>query len=72
VLVAVALVVLAELARGVAEALEDGGDRDVGLLPAFLRAGQAHLRHSGPHGAVAPEKRRPAGRAALLAVVVGE
>ena len=72
VLVAVALVVLAELARGVAQALEHRGDRDVRLLPAFLRAGQADLGHAGADRAVAAEERGPPRRAALLAVVIGE
>jgi hypothetical protein len=48
--VAVALVVLAELAGGVALALEDRGHGHVGLLPAFLRAGHADLGHATANG----------------------
>ena len=72
VLVAVALVVLAELAGGVALALQHRGHGDVGLLPAFLGAGQADLGHAGAHRHVAADEGRAAGGAALLAVVVGE
>jgi hypothetical protein len=43
VLVAVALVVLAELAGGVALALQHGGDRDVGLLPTLGAPGMPTL-----------------------------
>ena len=70
--VAVALVVLAELARGVALALEDRGHRHVGLLPAFLRAGHADLGHAAANRNAAADERGPACRAALLCVVVGE
>jgi hypothetical protein len=72
VLVAIALVVLAELAGGVAQALQDGGHRHVGLLPAFLRSRQADLGHTRAHGHAAADEGRAAGRAALLPVVVGE
>jgi hypothetical protein len=46
--------------------------RHVGLLPPFLGAGDADLRHPRANRNVAADKRRPAGRAALLAVVVGK
>ena len=64
-LVAVALVVLAELAGGVALALEDRGHGDVGLLPAFLGAGQTDLGHAGADGHGAADERRATRRAAL-------
>ena len=46
-LVAVAQVVLAELAGGIAERLEQLGDRRVFLLQAERRAGQADLGQAG-------------------------
>jgi hypothetical protein len=48
VLVAVTQVVLAELARGVAERLERLGNRDVPVLQAHGRAGNADLRETRP------------------------
>ena len=72
VLVAVALVVLAELAGGVALALQHRRHGDVGLLPALLGAGQADLGHAGAHRHVAADEGGAAGGAALLGVVVGE
>ena len=72
VFVAIALVVLAELAGGVALALQDRGHRDVGLLPAFLRAGHADFGHARAHGHAAADEGRATGGAALLRVVVGE
>ena len=71
-LVAVAEVVLAELAGGVALRLEQRGDGRVALLPAFLGAGQADLGHAGAHRHDAADERGAAGGATLLAVVVGE
>ena len=71
-LVPVALVVLAELSGGVALALEDRGHRHVGLLPAFLGAGQADLGHAGADGDGAADEGGAPCRAALLGVVVGE
>ena len=71
-LVAVALVVLAELSGGVALSLEHGGHGDVGLLPAFLGAGQADLGHAGADGDGAADEGRATRRAALLRVVIGE
>ena len=72
VLVAVALVVLAELAGGVALAFQHGGHRHVGLLPAFLGAGHADLGHAAADGNAATDEGGASGGAALLAVVVGE
>ena len=72
VLVAVAEVVLAELAGGVALVLEQPGDGRVLDLHAFLGAGQSDLGKAGAEDALAHDERRATGRAALLAVVVGE
>ena len=72
VLVAVALMVLAELAGGVALALEDRGHRHVGLLPALGGTGQADLRHATANRYRAADEGCAAGRAALLRVIVGE
>ena len=71
-LVGVAQVVLAELRGHVALRLEKFGDRDVARLQAFLRAGQADLQQAGAEAGLAGDETRPAGRAALLAVPVGE
>ena len=72
VFVAVALVVLAELSGGVAEALHDGGHGDVGFLPAFRRTREADLGHASADGNGAVDEGGAAGGAALLAVVIGE
>jgi hypothetical protein len=69
VLVAVPLMVLAELARRVPLALQDGRHGDVGLLPAFLRARHPDLRHPVTDGHRAADEGRTASRAALLPVV---
>ena len=71
-LVGVAEVVLAELRGHVALLLEQFGDRHVTCLQSFLRAGQADLEHAGPEPRLAGDETRTAGRAALLAVPVGE
>ena len=71
-LVQVAEVVLAELAGGVAVVLEQFGDGRVFLLQADWRRRHADLREPGAERALAGDERRPAGRAALLGVVVGE
>ena len=72
VLVHVAEVVLAELAGGVAQRLEQFGDRRVLGGPADIGARNADLAHSGAVHALSADERRPARRAALLAVGVGE
>ena len=72
VLVAVAEVVLAELPGRIALRLERGRDGGILGLQPECRARQAHLGQSGPVGVLAGDERRAAGRAALLAVVVGE
>ena len=71
-LVAVAEVVLAELAGHVALRLEQRGDRRVFLLHALGRARQADLGEAGADGRLPGDERRAAGGAALLAVPVGE
>ena len=71
-LVAVADVVLAELAGGVAEVLEQAADRGIELAHAHRRAGKADLGQAGADAVLAGEERRAAGGAALLAVVVQE
>lgn len=72
VLVPVPLVVLAELARRVALALENGCHRDIRLLPAFLRAGEADLGHAGAHRYITANESGAPGRAALLSVIIRE
>ena len=71
-LVRVAQVVLAELRGHVALVLEQFGDRHVTGLQAFLRAGQTDLQHARAEARLAGDETRAAGRAALLAVPVGE
>ena len=71
-LVAVAEVVLAELAGHVAERLEQLGDGRVGLGQAFRCARQADLGEAGADGRLAGDERRASGGAALLAIPVGE
>ena len=71
-LVRVAQVVLAELRGHVALLLEQFGDRHVTRLQPFLRAGQADLQHARPEARLAGDETGAAGRAALLAVPVGE
>ena len=72
VFVAVPLVILAELAGGVAETLHDGGHRDVGLLPSFRSAGHADLCHAGADRNGTIDEGSAASGTTLLAVVIGE
>ena len=72
VLVAVAEVVLAELAGGVAERLEHFGDGRVFLVQADRGGRHPDLAQAGAKDVLAGDERRPPGRAALLRVVVGE
>ena len=72
VFVAVAEVVLAELAGGVAERLEQLGDGRVFLLQADRGAGHADLGQAGADRILAGDEAGAAGGAALLRVVVGE
>ena len=71
-LVAIADMVLAELAGGVAEVLEQAADRGIELAHAHRRAGKADLGEAGADAVLAGEERRAARRARLLAVVVEE
>ena len=71
-LVAVAEVVLAELAGHVALRLEQRGDGRVFLLHALRGAGQADLGEAGADGRLPGDEGGAAGGAALLAVPVGE
>ena len=71
-LILVPEVVLAELTRGVTQVLEEHGDRRVLFAQPQVRAGHTHLAESGAEHALSGDERRTAGRAALLAVVVGE
>src|SRR4029079_3707471 len=68
VLVEVAEMVLAELAGCVPERLEERGDRRVLRLQAHVGAGHPDLAQAGAKDALAGDERRPACRAALLAV----
>ena len=72
VLVAVAEVVLAELAGGVAEVLQELRDRRVLGLEAERGAGHADLGEAGADRRLAGDEGGAAGGAALLAVEVGE
>ena len=62
--VAIADVVLAELARGIAEVLEQAADRGIELAHAHRCAGEADLAQPASHDVLAGEERRAAGRAA--------
>ena len=70
--VAVAEVVLAELAGRIAKRPEQFGYRRVFLLQSLRRAGQADLGQAGADGRLPGDECRAAGGAALLAVPVGE
>ena len=71
-LVLVAQVVLAELAGGVAERLQQLRNGRVFRLKTDGRAGHPHLGQAGAHRVLAGDEGGAAGRTALLAVVVGE
>ena len=70
--VAIAQMVLAELAGGVAERLEQLGERRVFRLQPEVGARQADLEQAGPKARLAGDEGGAAGGAALLAIVVGE
>ena len=72
VLVAVAEVVLAELAADVPVRLEQVGDRRVEVGEPLLRARQAHLGQARADGRLAGDEGGAAGGAGLLPVPVGE
>ena len=71
-LIAVAEMVLAELAGGIAERLQRFGDGDVLGAQTERRARQADLGEPGAQAGLAGDEGRAARRAALLGVVVGE
>ena len=64
--------VLAELARGVAEILEQAADRGIQLAHAHRRAGKAHLGQAAANAVLTGKERRAARGARLLAVVMLE
>ena len=70
--VAVAEVVLAELARHVAQRLEQVGESRISRRNAFLRAGQTDLGEAGANGRLAGDEGRATGGAALLTIEVRE
>ena len=72
VLVLIAEVVLAKLAGGVAQRLEQLGDGGVLGLQANVRAGHAHLGQAGAVGVLPGEEGGAASGAALLTVGVGK
>jgi hypothetical protein len=72
VLIAVAQVVLPELAGRIAERLQELGDRRVLGRDPDLRTRYADLAQAGAVDALAGDEGRAPGRAALLAVRVGE
>jgi hypothetical protein len=71
-LVAIAEVVLAELARRVTQRLQRLGNRDVLLLQPFLGPGDADLQQPRAEPDLAGDERGPPGGAAVLGVVVRE
>ena len=71
-LVLVAQVVLAELPGGIAQRLQQLRDRRILGLQPDVGAGYPDLAQAGAEHALAGDERRPPGRAALLAVGVGE
>lgn len=72
VFVAVAEVVLAELAGGVAERLQRLRDRHVAVLQSDRRTGDADLAEAGAQADLSGDEGRAPGRAAVLRVIVGE
>src|SRR4029077_11880440 len=70
--VAIANMVLAELARGIAEALEQAPDGRIELAHAHRCAGETDLAQSAPDNVLASEKRGAAGRARLFPIVLKE
>jgi hypothetical protein len=71
-LVLVAEMILAELTGGIAKRLERLGNRDVLCTKAKVGSWQANLGKAGAQGRLPGDEARPARRAALLGVVVGE
>ena len=71
-LIAVAEMVLAELAGCITLGLEQGGDRRVLVGHPFRRPRKSHLGQSGANRRLAGDESGAAGGAALLAVIIGE
>ena len=71
-LIAVALMILTELACRVAEAFQNSRHRHVGLLPAFFGSRHTDFRHAAPHWNAAADECRATCCAALLSIIVGE
>ena len=71
-LVLVAQVVLAELAGGVAQRLQQLGDGGILGLQSHFSSRHSHLAQPGAEHALAGDERRTARRAALLGIGVGE
>ena len=71
-LVAVAEMVLAELAGGIALRLQEIGHGRILVRQALLGGGQADFQQAGAHRALAGDEGGAAGGAGLLAVIVGE
>ena len=72
VLVAIALVVLAELAGRVSLPFQHGRHRDVACLPSFRSPRQTDLGHTRTHRDGPADECSATGRAALLSVIIGE
>jgi hypothetical protein len=72
VLVQVAEVVLAELAGGISQRLEQLGDRRILCGPADVGTGHADLAHPGAVHALSADERGATRRAALLTVGIGK
>jgi hypothetical protein len=70
--VAIAQVVLAELTGGVAERLQQFGDRRIFRVQSDHGAGHADFGQAGADRVLTGDEGRSAGRAALLAVPIGE
>src|ERR1700684_3514916 len=64
--------VLAELAGGIAEILEQAADRGIELAHAHRRAGEADLGQAGTNAMLAGEEGRATGGARLFPVIMQE
>src|SRR5262245_13105192 len=71
-LVLVTQVILPELARRITELLREVRNARIFLLEPDVGARQTDLRQTSPNRRLASDERSPAGRAALLAVPIGE
>ncbi len=70
--VAVAKMILAELTGGIAERLESLGNRDVAILEADRRPGNADLAEAGAQTDLPGDERGSPRRAAVLRIIVGK